>query len=78
MSLVANTEYEAGFNLVACRTPDEVTRYLRHNREIVCALLSIDPDQDQRSNYELWGAHKQDGRPQRPASEKPLEVIRRV
>ena len=70
--ITPDAEYDSGFGVAVVATQTEVSQVRRASRAIVCRLLSIDPDQDQRTTYVLWGAYKGDGRPPREAG---IEVV---
>lgn len=73
MTFIANTEYEAEFSMVLCASPGERSQRLQEDRLKVCSLLKVDPEQDKRSAYELWGAQKGGPVPVEPSVE-PSDV----
>jgi hypothetical protein len=75
--IASDAEYDAGFGAAYVATQAEVSLARRESRSLACRLLAVDPDQDQRTTYALWGAYKNDGRPPREAGTEAAGGTRR-
>lgn len=71
MGYQVGLENEAGHILVTCSDPEQLQQKVEEDRDLVCRLLNVNKNQESRSNYELWGAYKNDSRPPHPHGGPP-------